>query len=384
MPGKVREPIWDNLKGLCVLFVVILHTTMIWCGADMMMDGKIFGGLITALVFVVMPGFSFASGHLSSAEVSRRKLVSLARMWTVFFVQQLIWVAFATGLSHLSKSAGGARVPWLPFNFWGVLGVTWFLFDLAIWRTVLPMIALLRWPVTLSVVVSCLAPLTDASGNGFVQTAFCFLPFFVAGYKCSPEALQRLRTPMVQAMFSAVLAISAVASLALPLIPGTSGAFDFGSKQIWEAYSCFYMIAKTDSPDSCHRLISPITNVVFFAVGLPLIVGFLSCVPRHKVWGLTRAGAFSLYIYLLHFYLVMISAVVLPIVRGTSSSGTDETKKGLLPGPYAFPLSLLFALFVWGCLGCGWPRLCCSLCMEPPIEKCLLHEDPEQTSTCSP
>jgi len=338
------------------------------------------GGVMLILVFVVMPGFSFASGHLSSSELNRRQLVNLMRMWVVFFIQQGMFAA----LMAVAKT--GQSIQFMPFSFWGLTGVTWFLFCLVVWRTLLPLLALLRWPVMSTLLLSLVAQLTDQGGNVYAQTLFCFLPFFMAGYQCKPESLERWRRPAVQVVFCSVLVLSGVASTILPRLPGVTDVFKSIEGPVFNAYGCLYggdVAGELHSGGrlyECASWFGPVGSLAFFLSAIPLIYGFLACVPRQKIWGLTRAGMMSIYIYLFHIYFLIAASIILAQILHVKP-GAAEHGVGLVHGPIGIMGCIVLAISIWAFLACGWARFVCCWCVEPRVERCLVQDEKTETST---
>lgn len=381
--AKPREYIWDNLKGICVLFVVLVHCIMTACGNAAYLSDPVSSGLVTVLIFVVMPGFTFVSGHLSSAELTSRRRVGLARTWAVVMVHQLLWTLVYTAMSQKDPSI---RTAWLPLPFWSTGGVVWFLFCLAVWRTILPLLSMLRWPVATTIAISTLALFMDSSRSMIFQPVFTFLPFFMAGFQTSSEALHRWRRQAAaRYIFAGALGLATLASWVLPQV-GDTGAFSSFAAEVWSAYACLYgdLMKEAMIPEHCTNWAAPLLHLGFLAVAFLLILGFLGCVPEQRVWGLTRAGAMSIYIYLLHMYGIVAGAAVLTVAtRQTHISKEDEVVKGLIHGPLALLGALAFGVLLWACLGHGCVRYCCRLCVEPRVEFWLQAEEGTLVAPCT-
>merc|ERR1719203_379694 len=69
---------------------------------------------------------------------------------------------------------------------------------------------------------------------------------------------------------------------------------------MWSTYTCFSVPSV-----ACRQLVSIPLRLSYFLLAVPMIPAFLGIIPERRVWGLTRAGVFSMYIYLLHIYLVI-------------------------------------------------------------------------------
>ena len=83
-----REAFFDNAKGMTVLAVILGHTMMTYV---MMFDVAILRACFLMDGLVAMPAFSFLSGHLSSAKLTPRRQVGVAKMLLTFIVYQILY-----------------------------------------------------------------------------------------------------------------------------------------------------------------------------------------------------------------------------------------------------------------------------------------------------
>jgi len=227
------------------------------------------------------------------------------------------------------------------FKLWGALGVQWFLFCLVVWRALLPFLTMLRRPLLLSVSLGTLAVVTDAT-NTYFRTCLTFMPFFVAGFQTQPETLKKWRRPVVRCCFVATLVLTcAVCATVLK----SQNMF-----KMEDPYSCFYYAIP-----GCRTWTSIPVHLVYYLISAPLIFGFLAMIPETEVWGLTFAGRTSLYIYLLHLYLLIPFSLMSKYVNGWAWLGA----------------AVVYSACVWALLGTGCARPCCWPCVEPSIGCCL-------------
>merc|ERR1719203_1476830 len=89
-------------------------------------------GAILTLSMIVMPGFSFASGHLSSATLTPRRRRNLVQALATCLVFQLIFALMVLATQQHE----------LPVKLWALNGVQWFLICLSLWRALLPLLTL--------------------------------------------------------------------------------------------------------------------------------------------------------------------------------------------------------------------------------------------------
>ena len=73
-----RDHYFDNARAVLLLFVIALHTKHLFGCPVFPIDQLILG-----LVFVVMPGFCFLSGHLSASSLTRPRVARLLVMLLV-------------------------------------------------------------------------------------------------------------------------------------------------------------------------------------------------------------------------------------------------------------------------------------------------------------
>lgn len=370
-----REPIWDNLKGICVLLVVLIHTLRVF-EQEVVAEGHFASGLILPLLFVCMPAFCFASGHLSKVADTRGRLVALFRMWAVFLIQQTLYAYFWALQSQYFQATSPVAFPfWKQF----LPGVTWFLLCLAVWRTALPLLNLLRWPFLTALVLTMLAQSTDVAQSEYIKPMLSFLPFYLAGYRCPKgflSAFPRSRD-FAKCTFLSILMLSPALSLVLPSLESGVGLFDRMSRPTWTAYGCLYGGRIADSlgqgGPACHSGAGLAVTLAFYAAALPLVFCFLACVPRRQVWGLTRAGAMSVYIYLFHIYFLVFGKSQL--LSALEHSGQREHfQTVVLHSVWAVPACIGLAVSLWGCLACGWIRPVCSSLVEPQMEMFLREQ----------
>jgi len=171
MPAKKkRVPLWDNARFLCIVLVVTGHAIQ-----RLIADSDIALTLYLVIYAFHMPAFAFVSGYFSKsgpASVRQMKRV-LTDIVLPYVIMETIWTIvkfFAEGDQTLNPT----KPSW----------TLWFLLALAIFRLVLPYLALLRWPLFWSIVLSVGVGYLDNVDNTFsLSRLFGILPFFVLGWR---------------------------------------------------------------------------------------------------------------------------------------------------------------------------------------------------------
>ncbi|MCY1019218.1 acyltransferase family protein [Pyxidicoccus sp. MSG2] len=167
----------ENVRGVLIALVVMGHSL-----EPLIAREPLARALYTAFYLFHIPAFAFLSGHLSRAEWSRKALANIA--WSLLaplVIFQVLYVAFDAWV----LGRGWSRT-WLLQPYW----LLWFLWSLACWRLVLPLLRRLPMPLLLSVIVAVGAGLLPWVGYLFgLSRTFVFLPCFVAGHLARREWL---------------------------------------------------------------------------------------------------------------------------------------------------------------------------------------------------
>eukprot|EP01048_Picozoa_sp_COSAG05_P028124 COSAG05_NODE_8565_length_692_cov_2.123103_1_plen_186_part_01 len=166
-----RECFFDNAKAVTVLVVILSHTLMAYVNIG---EVPLVNACSTLAALVAMPAFSFVSGHLSSADLKPRRMVSILKTLVAFIVYQLLYFVYQQLWANLGYTASGkgpgahnTRKAALPFPIWDVEGVTWFMLCLVVWRATLPLVVRLKRPITVTFVV-CVVTLLFDEGQNFM------------------------------------------------------------------------------------------------------------------------------------------------------------------------------------------------------------------------
>ena len=140
---KRRVPFWDNSRFACIVLVVLGHATQ-----RLTYDSDIALGLYLLIYAFHMPALAVISGYFSRSGAPTR--TQMARVITDILVPYVIFEALWTLTKWLVEGQANPN-PTQPS--WTL----WFLLALGIFRLVLPYLALLRWPLLWTVVISVVA-----------------------------------------------------------------------------------------------------------------------------------------------------------------------------------------------------------------------------------
>lgn len=164
--AKHRNPLWDNLKGILIVLVVLGHT------------GTALGNQWLSVIYAFhMPLFILISGYFS-----RKK----DTLWDTIKKLVLYYLIFNTAYILLDLALGEAvtlkNLITPGFSLWYIL-------SLIFWRTIffcIPDSILARRDAVMigSFLLSLLSGFVPIGSEFSFQRTFTFLPFFAAGYYC--------------------------------------------------------------------------------------------------------------------------------------------------------------------------------------------------------
>ncbi len=176
-----RIPFWDTTRYVAITLVVVGHAIEKQRGSALM------EALYITIYAFHMPLFAFVSGRFASAGPGKpgsagRLINQLVLPYVIFSV---IWFV----LRSVVEGDVGFN---LVSPFWHL----WFLVALAVWRLLLPALASLRHPLAVSVLVSCVAGYMSGVGGPTFDSGriFGMLPFFVLGWVLQERGLPEWAT----------------------------------------------------------------------------------------------------------------------------------------------------------------------------------------------
>ncbi|MDO9397653.1 MAG: acyltransferase family protein [Herbiconiux sp.] len=304
-----REPLWDNARFVAITLVVVGHAILkLIAESDTAYGVYLFVYAFHVPLFVAVAGY-FAKADPPGLKQLKRILTDLVLPYLIF---ETIW-----SVIH-SLLAGRPLVDYASPSW-----TLWFLIALAVWRIALPYLALLRYPLLISVVVSVAAGYLPAIGGTFaLDRTIALLPFFVLGWRLrqlpltgrwlalSPRAVWRWRAGAI-AVFAA---LAVVIGTNMPLWRELKVRRVFLNE---EAYPSF-------GYDQWWAGALRLGAILLAAL---LVLAFLTLMPRRATW-ISPFGQATMYVYLLH------SFVLYPI-----------RESGVLGGPQSDLLLVAMILF---------------------------------------
>lgn len=290
-PKKTRDPFWDNARFLCICLVVAGHAIQ-----PMSRESDIAYAVYLVIYTFHMPAFAIMSGYFTKSSTPTR--TSLKRVITDLLVPYLI---FETIWSVLSFAISGT----LSINYASVSWTLWFLLALAVFRIIIPYLALLRWPVTISIIASVTAGYLPAIDSTFaMDRIISLMPFFVIGWALKERGILKRADFFAPRQPAVVAAAAALIASALAIGFVLAEPLREDNVQRWfffrESYPDLSLPADID-PGPWGGLV----RLGVIALALIMCWAFFTLAPRRQYrW--TQLGAYTLYVYLLHTFVLFL------------------------------------------------------------------------------
>ncbi|MFS0866828.1 acyltransferase family protein [Microbacterium sp. 179-B 1A2 NHS] len=283
-PGTRRVPVWDNARAACIMLVVLGHAIQ-----RLTYDSDIALGLYLLVYAFHMPAFALISGYFSKSDPPSRR--QMTRILTDIVAPYVIFEALWTATKFMVE---GSANPNITQPSWTL----WFLLALAIFRLVLPYLALLRWPVAWTVVVSLsVGYLPNVDSTLSLSRTLGLLPFFTIGWWLSHHRILERRDLLRRRRLSFRLGAITVFGVAGWAAWFFVDRWEEMNLRQWLFYDENYAaIGVTDWWAAAVRL-------ALMVVALILSVAFFALVPR-GAYRWTAIGRYTMYVYLLHSFVL--------------------------------------------------------------------------------
>lgn len=279
-----RVPFWDNARFACIVLVVLGHAVQ-----RLTYDSDIALGLYLLIYAFHMPAFAVISGYFSKGGAPTRR--QLARVITDILVPYVIFESLWALTRWIVEGQADANLTQPSWTLW-------FLLALGTFRLVLPYLALLRWPLLWTVLISIGAGyLPNVDSTFSLARTLGLLPFFTLGWWLSEhDIVARLgllrRRPWW--VFGAATAVFAVA-----------GWLAWYGKDVWHDLDLRHWLFYDESYSDLvgHEWWAGGVRLAVMAIALVLSVAFFALTPR-GTHGWTHFGQYTMYVYLLHSFVL--------------------------------------------------------------------------------
>lgn len=282
--SRRRVPFWDNARYACIVLVVLGHAVQ-----RLTYDSDIAMALYLSFYAFHMPAFAIIAGYFSKSAPPGKK--QMARVITDILVPYVIFELLWTLTKWLFE---GQADPNLTQPSWTL----WFLLALGIFRLVLPYLALLRWPLVWSVIISIGAGyLPNVDSTFSLSRTLGFLPFFVLGWWLHEKDLvNRLRLIDFRPWWLRAIAMALFA---------IDGFVAWNWVGLWKSIDLdtWFFYDDAYSALGAHAWWSGGIRMLLILIGLVLSAAFFVLIPRRAQWW-TVFGQYTMYVYLLHSFVL--------------------------------------------------------------------------------
>ncbi|KQZ24646.1 MULTISPECIES: acyltransferase family protein [Microbacterium] len=281
---RKRVPFWDNARYACIVLVVLGHAIQ-----RLTYDSDIALAAYLALYAFHMPAFAIISGYFSKSGSPTR--VQMARVITDILVPYVIFEFLWTLTKWFVE---GQADP----NFTKPSWTLWFLLALGIFRLVLPYLALLRWPLLWTVIISVgVGYLPNVDSTFSLSRTLGLLPFFALGWWLRDrDIVTRLRLLDVRPWWVRATALCVLA---------IAGFAAWNWIDVWKQVDLgrwfFYEDAYADLGGE--QWWAGGARIALMLLAVILSAAFFALIPRGTHWW-TRFGQYTMYVFLLHSFVL--------------------------------------------------------------------------------
>jgi fucose 4-O-acetylase-like acetyltransferase len=280
---KPRVAFWDNARWVAVTLVIMGHAILkLIANSDPSYGAYLFIYLFQVPVLVMVSGY-FAKAAPPGLRQLRGLITDIIAPYIVF---EAIW-------SVVHWMIGGK----FSLDFATASWTLWFLVALAAWRVILPYLAVLRYPLTISIIISVGAGYFSQVDDTFALARIAgLLPFFVFGWKLRDmkitERWLALRSAVVWRWRAVAIALFLAAALVLA-----------SNMPFWRASLIrrFLLFDETYASFGYDQWWAGGIRLAVIAVALLLSLSLLVLIPRRRTF-FTVWGTATMYIYLLHTF----------------------------------------------------------------------------------
>lgn len=280
-----RSKFFDNAKFILIFLVVFGHMI-----SPLKEHDKILFTIYNVIYLFHMPAFIFISGYF--AKGFRKKgylLKSFQKILLPYFLFQIIYsiVYYLIGKEET-----------IEFDFLQPHWSLWFLLSLFFWNLMLYAFAKLKWKgFFIAVVLGIGIGYIDEVGSFLsLSRTFVFFPYFLLGFLFNGEQLKNV----IRTKYSVPIGIFI---LTLTLIV-------FGSDISKESVS-WLLGDESYQKMGGEQLTDGLWRAIQYAFTIIVIFGFFSLIPSNQ-YRITKIGERTLYVYLLHGFIIKTIQSVLP------------------------------------------------------------------------
>lgn len=287
MKSEERDYLFDNLKVLLILLVVLGHSLVKYISDDIVLRS------IYLYIFIFhMPLFIYVSGYFSK-NVEKCRKNSVKDLLIPFIVFSIISCV----------TSGNFKFP-IYYPRWTL----WYLLSLFTWRFFLKDIIKVNKVILLSIILGVIVGLVNSISIGgedgdllsFSRT-IAFLPFFLLGYYSNKNTIDKIKS------YSKTVSI-----LGLIII----GALSFLITKYGNLNVQFIYMSAPYSNYGMSLVEGMLLRIVYYSFSIVTSIFIINLLSSKKN-NLSKIGKNTLIIYLGHIYFVAIFKKIIPVFNST-------------------------------------------------------------------
>lgn len=296
---KKRIALWDNLKFLLIIFVVIGHYTQ-----QFRADNETLQRIYVFIYSFHMPIFIFVTGLFSKKAVDEKNIKKVLPYLTCFFATTLIL--------FITKALLG----WAPvFELFSPSGISWYLMSMFFMFLITMLIKDYKpqYIFVLSLIIGVMCGFAQTENPDFFtwMRTLTFYPFFCLGYISDREKIEKA-TNKISIKITAVIFFVAI-YLLIYFYPKQANKIS----RLNTARHTFSELGRFAPYGWELRLLT-------YAISFAAIFLLISLIPRKKIKDFTVFGERTLGIYMFHYVIIYTAVYVLKIqniFKSTSDNG---------------------------------------------------------------
>jgi fucose 4-O-acetylase-like acetyltransferase len=271
---KSRDYLFDNMRGVLIFLVVFGH--MLTSMKDQYSAIKI---IYVFIYFFHMPALTFISGYFSKNPDKAR---------TQAFKTILLPYLILNLSTYLFKMLI-LKEQYFGFRFFRPTWGLWYLFALFLWKFFLKDLISIKYVLPFSFVFGVLSGFSKefASYMALGRT-FAFLPFFLLGYYCSKEHIEKIRR------------IPKIISLLIFIVVGICSVCII-KYDIFQVKNLFLKLPYPEEADVEHMFY----RIFIYVIALLMIGALINITSDNKSF-ISKIGLNTMTVYIFHLFIVPI------------------------------------------------------------------------------
>lgn len=264
-----RNSLFDNIKSLMLILVVLGHTI----DAFILKQDSVFRYIMQYIYLFHMPMFAFVTGYFSkNADKAREGAVK--KVLIPYLVLQIAYVGVASLLLLVGAVSYNADIFQVSILF--PTSPLYYLLAVFLWKVFLKDIDKMRFPIIFSVLAGVLISLigNDQFHIGWGAT-FSLMLFFLLGYKCSSEMVEKIRK---------LPKLVGILILLLGIIPATVLPYNFRNVRF-----TYHYVGLENGIGMIYRLL-------FYVISVIMLVGIINLMPAKRTV-FSKIGEHSIIVY---------------------------------------------------------------------------------------